>query len=39
MAIMSLRTVGETRILSLTPHSGVTDTALKPPLKHLQQLE
>ena len=39
MAIMSLRTIGETRILSLTPHKGITDTALKPPLKHLQWLE
>ena len=39
MTIMSLRTVGETKILSLTPHKSVTDTTLKPPLKHHQQLE
>ena len=37
-AIISLLTVGETKILSLTPHGGVTDTTLKPPLKHLQWL-
>ena len=39
MTIMSLRTVGETEILSLTPHKGVTNTTLKPPLNHHQRLE
>ena len=37
-ATISLFTIGETKILSLTPHGGITDTTLKPPLKHLQWL-
>ena len=38
IAAISLLTIGETKILSLTPCGGVTDTTLKPPLKHLQWL-
>ena len=38
MTIMSLHTVGETEISSLTPHRSVTDTKLKPPLNHHQRL-
>ena len=37
-ATISLLTIGETKILSLIPHGGITDTTLKPPLKHLQRL-
>ena len=36
MIIMNLYTVGETKILSLTPHKGIANTTLKPPLKHPQ---
>ena len=35
---ISFLIVRKTKILSLTPHRGVTDGTLKPPLKHLQQL-
>ena len=35
---ISFLIVRKTKILSLTPHGGVTDGTLKPPLKHLQQL-
>ena len=35
---ISLRTIGETKILSLTPHGGVANTTFIPPLKHLQWL-
>ena len=35
---ISLRTIGETKILSLTPHGGVANTTFIPPLKHLQRL-
>jgi len=35
---ISLRTVREAKILSLTPHGGIIDATLKPPSKHLQRL-
>ena len=36
--VMSLLPDGKTKILSLIPHRGITNTTLKPPLKHLQWL-
>ena len=36
--VISLLTVREKKILSLTPQGGVTVATFKPPLKHLQWL-